>query len=85
MWKGWRTMDRLKSLEMALEATNQEVAEEIERARVDGLRLSIYRKLSIALNDAVMSKLTQEERDLVAGKVIQVEVDKKVASRNGGS
>lgn len=74
-------MSRLQELEAALRGTEQSIAEEKERERVDAMRLSIYRKLSLALNDAVMTRLTQAERDLVAGKVIQVEVDKKVASR----
>jgi len=63
-------MSRLEDLEASLEAVRREIAE----ARKEALRISATNKLAAALNEAVARYLTPEERALLAGKVITLEV-----------
>ena len=60
-------MGRLEDLELDLRVTEQEVAEEKERQRLDALRISAANKLACVLNQAVEELLTPEERKLLAG------------------
>lgn len=65
---------RLNELETRLEAVRREIAEARDRERLETRRLSAHNKLACALNEAVVKLLTPEERALVAGKVITLEV-----------
>lgn len=65
---------RLEELETSLRVVEREIAEEKERQRLDALRLSAYNKLTAALTEAVGKYLTPEERALLAGKAITLEV-----------
>ena len=74
-------MDRLKELEMVLEATKQEVAEVREKERRDALRISGANKLAAALNQAVVELLSPEERELLAGTPLVLEIYKAETGR----
>ena len=74
-------MDRLKELEMVLEATKQEVAEEREKVRRDALVISATNKLACALNQAVVELLSPEERELLAGTPLVLEIYKAETGR----
>ena len=65
---------RLEELEISLRVVEREIAEAREKDRVEALRLSATNKLAAALNEAVEKLLTPEERKLLAGKAITLEI-----------
>ena len=69
-------MARLEELEADLRATEQEVAELREKERRDALRISGANKLAAVLNQAVVELLTPEERELLAGTPLVLEIYK---------
>ena len=71
-----RRMANLEELEAVLRATKQEVAEEQEKVRRDALRISGANKLAAVLNQAVVELLTPEERGLLAGTPLVLEIYK---------
>jgi len=74
-------MGRLEELEAALRGTEQSIAEEQEKERRDALRISATNKLAAVLNQAVVELLTPEERELLAGKPLVLEIYKAETGR----